>query len=149
MCALKLNKKNKLRAYDAETRRLKATIKTRADYAEDAQKSINRYVRLRDDALPCISCNRHHSGQYHAGHWLSRGAFPELAYCLLNINKQCAPCNNEKSGNQALYRVSLVKKIGIDKVEWLEGPHEPLKASIDYLKRIKKVFDKKYKRLNR
>lgn len=146
-CAIKLNKKKKQKEFDAETRRLKATIKTRADFAEDAQKSVNRYVRLRDIKDPCISCGRFHSGQYHAGHWLSRGAFPELAYCLLNINKQCSPCNLHKGGNQAAYRTRLIQKIGIAKVEWLEGPHKPLKASIDYLVRIKKIFDKKYKRL--
>lgn len=147
-CAIKLNKKKKEKEFDAETRRLKSTIKTRKDFAEDAQTSINRYVRARDAKDPCISCGRYHSGQYHAGHWLSRGAFPELSYCLHNINKQCAPCNNHKSGNQAAYRIRLIKKIGIDKVEALEGPHGPLKPSISYLKRIKVIFDKKYKRLN-
>ena len=147
-CALKLNKLKKDKAYDKRTRELKASIKTRGDYASFAQTSINRYVRLRDRANNCISCGRDHSGRYDAGHFISVGSNSTLRFNLLNIHKQCHwNCNIKRSGNQIQYRKRLVKKIGVDKVEWLEGPHDALKYSIEDLKRIKRIFDKKCKML--
>jgi hypothetical protein len=47
-----------------------------------------------------------------------------LRYHHDNINLQCEPCNTAKSGNQLEYRIRLIKKIGIERVEWIEGPHE-------------------------
>lgn len=93
-------------------------------YANKAQTAVNSYRRALLDAEPCISCGRHHKGQYHAGHYVSRGASPALRYEHLNIWKQCQPCNTAKSGNCIEYRKALVARIGVEKVEWLEGPHE-------------------------
>lgn len=148
VCAITLNQRRKRKEFDAETKRLKKTIKTRKDYEKDAEKSFNAYVRIRDNAFPCISCGRYHTGRYDAGHWLSVGAFPELRFNLWNVHKQCHwNCNINRSGNQAAYRVRLVKKIGIDRVEWLEGPHKAKKYAIDDLIRIKNIFALKAKRL--
>jgi hypothetical protein len=145
-CALELNKINKSKAYDKKTRELKAGIKTRADYTNEAQVSFNKYVRIRDNSDPCISCGRYHSGRYDAGHYQSVGAFPELRFNLWNVHKQCHwSCNIKKSGNQIQYRKRLIKKIGIKRVEWIESHHDPKKYSISDLKRIKRLFDKKYK----
>lgn len=123
-----------------ETKAKLEALKSRSNWAKEAQAAFNRWVRLRDADKPCISCQRHHGGQYHAGHYLSRGARPELAYEPLNCHKQCSPCNTHLSGNIALYRQSLVNKIGAEKVEWLEGPHEPRHYSIDDLKAIKAKY---------
>ena len=147
-CAITLNKRRKQKEFDAETRRLKKTIKTRGDYTAEAQTSINRYVRARDVKDPCISCRRFHDGRYDAGHYLPVGSHPELRFNLWNINKQCHwNCNINRGGNQVLYRASLVKKIGIGRVEWLEQQHKAKKYAIDDLIRIKTIFNKKFKRL--
>jgi len=148
ICAITLNNRKKQKDYDAETRRLKKTIKTRGDYTKDAQTSINRYVRFRDYEDNCISCGRDHLGRWDAGHYQNVGSFPELRFNLWNISKQCHwNCNIKRGGNQIQYRKRLIKKIGVDKVEWLEGPHDALKYSIEDLKRIKRIFDKKAKKL--
>ena len=42
-----------------------------------------------------------------------------------------------KSGNLGPYRMELIKRIGQEKVDWLEGPHEPKRYTIDDLKAIK------------
>lgn len=126
-----------------ERRELKAAkerIKSRADHAKEAQQAINEWVRLRDADQPCISCGRHHQGQYHAGHYRSVGANPELRFEPLNIHKQCAPCNNHKSGNVVEYRISLVQRIGQEAVEWLEGPHDPQRYTIEGLRAIKAKY---------
>lgn len=114
----------------------KEKLKSRADHLKDAQAAVNEFVRLRDKDLPCISCGRHHQGQYHAGHYRTTAAHPELRFELLNINKQCAPCNNHKSGDIVNYRINLVAKIGAEAVEWLEGPHEPQKLTVEQIKAI-------------
>ena len=125
----------------------KERIKTRADHAKEAQAAFNAWVRERDKDLPCISCQRHHTGQYHAGHYRSVGACPELRFEPLNVSKQCAPCNTHLSGNAIEYRINLVKKIGADKVEWLEGKHEPRRYDIEDLKQIKAHYRKKLRAL--
>ncbi len=122
-------------------------LKSRADWAREAQSAVNAFIRMRDDALPCISCGRHHQGQYHAGHYLSRGARPELRFEELNIHKQCAPCNTHLSGNAVLFRKALIEKIGLELVEWLEGARDPRKDTIDDLKAIKAMYQQKTREL--
>lgn len=129
-------------------REAKERIKTKAMWLKEAQAEFNKYVRMRDEKEPCISCGRFHNGQYHAGHYLSVGACPELRFHPYNNNKQCSPCNNHLSGNIAKYRPSLVAKIGINAVEWLEGPHMAQKLSIDDIKEIKAYYKALTKELN-
>ena len=112
----------------------KEKLKCRADHLKDTQTAFNAWVRERDAELPCISCGRHHAGQYHSGHYRTVGASPELRFEPLNAWKQCAPCNNYLSGNLINYRISLLQKIGEEKVIWLEGPHEAKKYTIEELK---------------
>jgi ribosomal protein L37AE/L43A len=115
-------------------------LKSRADWAKEAQAAFNAFIRARDADQPCISCGRHHQGQYHAGHYLSRGARPELAMNEDNCHKQCAPCNTHLSGNLVLYRVNLIQRIGLARVEALEGPHAPIKLTIPDLKAMRDEY---------
>jgi hypothetical protein len=115
----------------------KEKLKSRADHMRETQKVVNEFIRLRDQDLPCVSCGRFHEGQWHAGHFRSAGGHPELRFEPLNIWRQCAPCNTHKSGDLANYRIELVKRIGAEKVEWLEGPHEPQRYTVEDLKAIK------------
>lgn len=127
----------------------KEALKTRADHAKEAQTVINRYVRLRDAHLGCISCNKPASwgGQWHCSHFRSVGAAPHIRYNLWNMNRACSVCNNHLSGNIAGYRPKLIEKIGQNKVDWLESNHSAARHDIPYLKRIKAVFTKKCRRL--
>ncbi len=115
-------------------------LRTRSDWLSLAQIMFNKWIRLRDKDEPCISCKRHHTGQYHAGHYRSIGAAPELRFTENNVHKQCAPCNNHKSGNAIEYRINLVDRCGLDTVEELEGPHEPLRLSIEEIKEIRTKY---------
>ena len=129
-------KKKREKIEKAADRQKRESLKSRSQWLKEAQTAFNAYIRARDEKEPCISCGRHHEGQYHAGHYLSTGARPELRFEPLNVHKQCQPCNTHLHGNLILYRVNLIKKIGIEKVEWLEGPHEPKHYSIDDLKQL-------------
>ncbi|KPY83748.1 recombination protein NinG [Pseudomonas syringae pv. tagetis] len=123
----------------------KEALKSRSDHMKDTQQAFNEWVRYRDALLPCVSCGRHHNGQWHAGHFRSAGGHPELRFEPLNVWKQCAPCNTHKSGDLVNYRAELVRRIGIVNVEWLEGPHEPQKYTIEELK----ALTAKYRALTR
>jgi FtsZ-binding cell division protein ZapB len=115
----------------------KEKLKSRADHLRETQQAFNEWIRLRDAALPCVSCGRHHEGQYHAGHYRTVAASPELRFEPLNVHKQCAPCNNHKSGDIVNYRLELVRRIGAAKVGWIEGPHEAKRYTIEQLKELK------------
>lgn len=65
------------------------------------------------------------------------------------MNKSCSACNNFLSGNIGAYRPALIQKIGEDKVEWLERNNTTVRHDIPYLKRLKAIFAKKVKRLER
>lgn len=124
-------------------------LKTRAEYAKEAQAAINRYVRLRDAHLGCISCSKPASwqGQWHCSHFRSVGAAPHLRFNLWNMNKSCSACNNFLSGNIMAYRPALIEKIGQAKVDWLECNSDIARHDIPYLKRVKAIFSKKSRRL--
>jgi len=145
-CMVAWGQQVKDKAYKAETRVMKKASRDtdRSYWTKKVQAEFNRWIRERDKLLPCISCQRHHTGQYHAGHYKSVGSSPELRFSELNCHKQCSPCNNHLSGNIASYRGHLIAKIGICQVEWLEGPHDPAKYSMDDLKNL----HDKYKKLN-
>lgn len=84
-------------------------------------EGFNQFIRLRDKDLPCISCGRYHQEQWHAGHYRSVGACPELRFDEMNVHKQCSVCNNYKSGNLTEYRLNLIRKIGEKKLNaWIE-----------------------------
>ena len=131
----------------AEHRIAKEKIKTKGDYAKEAQQAFNEFIRLRDDDLPCVSCGRHHEGKYDAGHYRTVGGNPALRYEPLNCAKQCVPCNRHKSGDVINFRLELVRRIGQEKVDWLEGPHEPKRYTIEDLKAIKAHYRAKVREL--
>lgn len=148
-CACQVAREKREKVERAEDKVKRDKLKSRSDWLKEAQTAFNRYIRLRDDKEPCISCGRHHEGQYHAGHYRSIGSTPALRFAPLNVFKQCAPCNNHKSGNLIEYRINLLKKIGKEALDWLEGPHEPKKYSIEELKEIKAEYTRKAREYGR
>ena len=119
----------------AKTRVRRESLKKHGEWEADLQKLVNKWVRVvRDVNEPCISCGTTTTVQWEAGHYISRGANNTLRFVLDNIHKQCHRCNVQLSSNAVMYRIGLVKKIGIERVEWLEGPHETKKLSIPELK---------------
>jgi hypothetical protein len=135
----------------------KVKLKTAGEYIKEAQASINAFIRIRDYRNPCISCGGTSSdsdlltgSRVDAGHYRSRGAAGHLRFNTYNIHSQCVKCNRYNSGNAVDYRINLIEKIGIDKVERLESDNQPRKFDIEYLKRVKAIFNKRtriYKKL--
>ena len=125
----------------------KEKLKSRSEHMRDTQQDVNEYIRWRDKGLPCVSCGRFHDGQWHAGHYRSVGGHPALRFEPLNIWRQCAPCNTHKSGDLVNYRVELVRRIGIEHVDWLEGPHKAQKYTVKELKAITAEYRAKTREL--
>ena len=148
-CAIQHTANLKAKRERKETRERKAKLKTRRDWLRDTQAVVNRYVRIRDAGKPCISCGTTRNVQIHAGHYRTTKAAPELRFHEWNINSQCAQCNLFDSGNLIEYRIGLIEKIGLEAVEWLEGPHEPKHYTVDDLKAIKADYARKTKELEK
>jgi hypothetical protein len=139
-CAISYVREMKEKKERKDLKRRKEALKTKSELLKEAQAAFNAWIRYRDRDAPCISCGRAHKGQYHAGHYKTTAAHPELRFNDDNVHKQCSACNNHLSGNILNYRENLVKKIGIERVEILEGPHEPLKLTHDEIRQIKKKY---------
>ncbi len=139
-CAVKMAKANSAKTIKKNIKARKQALKSLGDLHKEAQPEFNKYIRLRDKGKPCISCQRHHTGQIHAGHYRSVGAAAELRYDENNVHAQCAPCNNHLSGNAIDYRINLIKKIGIEHVEALEGPQEPKRYRHEEILAIKAKY---------
>lgn len=144
--AIKHVNQDKAKKAIANTERLehkaaKEKVKRKGDHAKETQQSFNAWIRLRDHGLPCISCGTTADVQYAAGHYKPSGSNPALRFEPLNVHLQCnRNCNMAKSGNLGPYRIELIKRIGQDKVDWLEGAHDPKRYTIEDLKEIKKKY---------
>ncbi len=146
----------------SDHRKAKESIKTRSQWLKDVQdNAFNPYIRKRDENLPCISCGKFVNNndlltgsRWDCGHYLTRGAFPELRFEELNAHKQCSSCNGGSGKfakkNRAVkqeYTERLIDKIGIVQFEWLNSHHEPKKDTIEDLKELKKYFKDKLKHI--
>ena len=149
-CAYEYSKKKdkKVRedSWKKQKKAIKEKLKTNSDYVKELQTVVNRWVRLRDEGLDCISCGNP-AKKENAGHYRSAGGNPELRFEPLNVHLQCEHCNTYLHGNLINYRINLIKKIGIRKVEWLEGNHDPSKISILRLIELKVIYKDKIKDL--
>lgn len=144
-----------------ELRARKKAIRKLSECRAAAQKAFNAWVRRRDADLPCVSCGETNppvlpGGQWDAGHFLSRGAYPELAFEPLNVWKQCKSCN-AGSGKYAhkertvaqKYEEELLRRIGQEKLDWLKGPHEPKKYTREDYDEIEATYKAKCKELEK
>lgn len=141
--------------------------KTRGQWLAEAKTAIQRFRRLDELSMGsgCMSCGRSQKevqgtdgwkpgGAWDGGHYMSKGARPELALEPLNIWLQCKSCNSGSHYHarkgytvNASFRVNLIERLGIHQVEWLEGPHEPNHYTVDELKTIKKHYQELAKEL--
>jgi len=137
------------KAVKREVKKAKEKLKNKSDYRREAQAAFNAYVRGRDEIAGrgCISCGipskTVHGGAFDAGHYRSRGSAPHLAFHLWNCHLQCVKCNRYLSGNVADYRINLIKRLGIERVEQIENDNHPRNYTIEDYQRIKRIFTKR------
>jgi len=129
-------KREALKQARAEKAERKEKLKDRKWYLKKAQQVFNKWIRNRDENESCISCTTRTAKQWDAGHYRTTAAAGQLRFNEDGCNKQCIPCNHHKSGNVGEYRIGLIQKIGLERVEALENNNEVKKWTIDELKEI-------------
>ncbi|SXD48201.1 bacteriophage Lambda NinG protein [Klebsiella quasivariicola] len=148
----------KARAVKRQRRRAKReSFKTKAQWDKEAQSAFNRYIRIRDEGKPCVSCGSPLIGKSNyltgsaidASHYRSRGAASHLKFNVFNVHSACTRCNRQLSGNAVEYRIHLIERIGLDRVERLEADNEPRRFDIPYLQRIKSIFTRRARALEK
>lgn len=139
-----LNKKN----WKEEKKVLQENTKTLSQHEADAKKSFQKWVRLRDAELNCVSCNTSKAKEWHASHYFDCNRFSGLIFDPRNASKSCDYCNVYLSGNLIEYRQGLIKRHGLEFVERLESEADS-KRVYKYTKQelidIKKKYDLKIK----
>lgn len=111
-----------------------------------AERHCNAYIRARDPNI-CISCGVTYSSAWQAGHYIAVGANSTLRFHEDNIHKQCIQCNMFKGSNAIPYREGLLAKIGLERLEWLEGWHPAVKMTAEAAQEIAEHFRKKLREL--
>ncbi|MBS4081900.1 recombination protein NinG, partial [Pseudomonas rustica] len=132
-----------------------------------AEKAVRDYRRTYELSIGsgCISCGESQEsilhaqgwktgGAFDAGHFLGKGARPELRLVPSNIWLQCKSCNAGSSKyarkgqtvSQA-FREGLIARIGLEAVEALEADHTPRKETVEQLKAITAEYRTKTREL--
>ena len=152
---------------DIEVR--KEALKTRSDHMKDAEKAVRDYRRTYELSIGsgCISCGESQESILHAqgwkvggafdgGHFMGKGARPELRLEPTNIWLQCKACNSgsymhARKGYTVSqgFRTGLIARIGLDAVEALEADHAPRKETMEQLKAITAEYRAKTRELKR
>ena len=145
-----------IRAFVAETKekmwketktRMKEDLKTTQDWLKEAQTIFNKYIRLRDMGLMCISCNTVPKKK-NAGHYFSSGGHSDVRFDEDNVHLQCEHCNTYLSGNLLNYQIGIEKRIGADKLIELQAKaHVEKRWTVDELKEIIKKYKTKVRSL--
>ena len=135
-----------------QDRAKRESLKTRSDYMKEAQHAFNRFVRLRDASRPCICCGRplqpvSVGGGFDAGHYRSVGSAPHLRFNPDNCHGQTKQCNRYGAGRAVDYRLGLIDRLGIGRVEALEADQTSPKWSSDELKVIRDEYRAKAREL--
>lgn len=144
-------------------------MKTRGEWLAEAKLAVQRFRRLEElsKGRGCMSCGRSQQevigtdgwkpgGAWDGGHFLSKGARPELALEPLCIWLQCKSCNagSAKYARKgytvnANFEANLIAQEGQALVDWLKGPHEPKHYDIPDLKAIRDDFRRRARELEK
>ena len=139
------NKKNDI---DVKVSKMKENLISHKDYIKLFQVVFNTYIRQRDKDLPCVSCGRTKVDEWHAGHYIA-STYQYHRFNPDNVHKQCNQCNTHFRGNLIPYRIELLKRIGLERVEYLENTrHMMLEITIPELKQLIINYKLKTKQLN-
>ena len=137
-----------------ETRAKIMALKPKSYWMQRAQAAFNAWVRERDKDQLCICCGKplqmigySRGGEYDAGHYRSTGAAPHLRFNEDNVHAQKKQCNRDKAGNAVEYRIGLIKRIGLVRVEALESDNSIKRWTIADYQAIEAEYRQKLKEL--
>lgn len=154
MCGIERAKKARLTVEKKQDRVKRESLKTIPQLIAEAQKEFNAFIRLRDQLAghPCISSGRplDWSGNaVDAGHYRSTGAASHLRFDEDNCHAQSKHDNQYLAGNAVDYRLGLIARIGVARVEALESNNEVIRWDRDTLRQIKVIYRAKVRELKK
>jgi hypothetical protein len=119
----KLSKVKKAKQdWNKEKSIIREGLMTLSEYEKEAKKVFQRFIRLRDSHLPCISCGNTKTNDWAGGHYFPAGIYSGFIFDERNCHKQCnTHCNKHLSGNLIEYRKGLIKRFDLAFVEQLES----------------------------
>lgn len=148
MKSVESKRKEAKKEWNREKKQIKEGLKSITGHINDVRRIFQIWIRQRDNDLPCISCGCVTAKQWDAGHYLKAELYTGLIFNEDNCHKQCSQCNDFHGGKLIEYRIGLVKKIGIERVEWLENNKDRLRQyrfSRSELDEIKKDYQSRLK----
>ena len=142
-CGYKYQQILKSKKDKKELSTMREALKSHKDYIKLFQSVFNTFIRMRDKELGCVSCGRFDVEEFHCGHFLP-STFQYHRFNEDNCHKQCSKCNTHLRGNLIPYRIELIKRIGLERVEYLENTrHMMLEITIPEIK--EKIIEYKIK----
>jgi hypothetical protein len=158
VCSHRCAKRKVDAAKRAERQAVKARkekLKRIPDLIREAQTAFNAFIRARDEGRPCICCGRLREsafaalkgGEWDCGHYRSTGSASHLRFHEDNAHRQLKVCNRHGAGRAVDYRIGLIARIGLARVEALEASNEPHKWTREELIAIRDTYRAKLKAL--
>jgi hypothetical protein len=137
----------KVKQWKTTKKRMKEDLKTLQDWLKETKTIFNKYIRLRDMGLVCISCQQPPKKK-NAGHYFSSGGHSNVRFDEDNVHLQCEHCNTFLSGNLLNYQIGIEKRIGAQKLIELQArAHLTKKWTIEELKDLIKEYKTKVRAL--
>lgn len=147
----------------------KEKLKTHGDYVQEATKAVQAYRRVYELSIGsgCMSCGKSQEqvqaeqgwktgGAWDGGHFLGKGARPELRLVEMNIWLQCKGCNGgsakyARKGQSVAdgFKAGLIERIGLEAVEALQADKTPRHYTKDELKQITAEYRRKLRELKK
>lgn len=149
-----IRQKERAKAERAALKKRKEAAKRPQDLKAEAQAAFNAFIRYRDLSAGhrCIDCDKPFEpdkpgGSVDAGHYLSRGSHPNLAFCEDNVFAQRKNCNRPGGTTAAAFRLGVIARIGIEAVEALEADTSPRRYRADDYRQIRDEYRAKLRDL--
>jgi hypothetical protein len=143
-CAIKYAKRKE----KAKKQKVRDNVVKYSKLMAEAKAAFQKWVRKRDEHLPCISCGKLTAEQWDGSHLFKSEVYRGVIFHPWNVNRACSYCNRWLDGNLIPYRKELINRIGLDKVELLEqeaNQTRQRKWSRDELVEIRDEFKQRLK----
>jgi len=136
--------------WQKEKKSLKTALKTLSELEAEAKKSFQKYIRLRDKDLPCVSCGVNETELWDGGHYKKAEIYSGVIFNEMNCHKQCRKCNRFLGGNELNYRTGLIQRYSekeVNEIEQLANDTRQFKFTREQLIAKKLQYDIKIKEL--
>jgi hypothetical protein len=134
-------------------------LKTVPQLKKEAQREFNRFIRARDRLAghACISSGKPlqwgtkgiTGSAVDAGHYRGTGAADHLRFNEDNCHAQSVVENRDRAGNAVAYRIGLIARIGLARVEALENDNTPVKWTREGLREIRDTYRRRANELEK